>query len=288
MGCFILRKAGTVSVLLLAGLVAGCARKGVEFTDIQCHPVREGERVRSVVFSASVQTYGLESRQLIFQVNLFDHRRRPVMSTDDRYRTRDGTVGASRTFMVLRRGQSFRELRTEIPAEQLEIREHHLPVIVRYGIHEVDGRMITATSRRLPITSIRELRPPVDEEPEATEAYWFIRSPEGEFPILLGPFANPDEAMKNVTNPIDLPRRYRETDAVWFLPVREDDADDEVSWLGPFASLNDAEEAACLLEERLRDLHETTGKEDRPVIMLPTQIPLMQGMAQPAHLADLP
>ncbi len=259
-----------VLAAVLVGLASGCVARQhpVELVNYRARPMHADERLEKVAFVATIVTRGFNDRQLVYRVRLYDRNRRPVISRDGRYQMEDGTVSASRTFMVLQLNQIFRDFRVTIPAEELELSEELLPAIVRAEVRDVQGNTLAARNYRLPLTSMMDARPPMAASaPPEVATFWFIPSADPEMPVLLGPYEEPEEAMRAVGDPTQPPQSYSEQDILWFLPWRNSDGDG--AWLGPFATLPEAHHAADVLRDAFLL---------RPEALQPTEVPLGEAL----------
>ena len=235
--------------LLGTVLLTGCAPPTVTFIFANAERREAADRLRAVAFQSAFEARGLAHEQLVYEVRLYAHDRRPVLSRDGRYELQGGHVGAARSVMVLRSRQRFTDVQVEIPADELGLQETDLPALAEIGLYDVVGNRMAAEWRRLPVNAQEVGMPPPAPLPPDDRVFWFVDGALGWAPMLLGPYATEDEAARIALRPSETTVKIGTADYVWFVPMQKIGRSEYKQWIGPCRSETGARHVARTLTE---------------------------------------
>ena len=148
--------------LMIVAASAGCSSPStVEFTRADCELRSSNGHAEAVVFRSSFTVRSVENEQLIYLVRIYGRDQKPIRSRDGKYETERGIVGATKTVMALQLDQEFRNIEVAIPVMEMGLRQEHLPPVAEIGVYRLNGECLGRIVRRIPITEMEQVLPPL-------------------------------------------------------------------------------------------------------------------------------
>ncbi|MHC4562740.1 MAG: hypothetical protein ACYS8X_08230 [Planctomycetota bacterium] len=236
-------------VVALAVVCAGGCAEQVRFTSVEAHRLEVDGELTAVAFVSTFRTVGLADRQLVYQATLIDKDGQPITSRNRRFQTADGSVAASRTFVVHKSPQVCENFRIVIPADELEAQPHHAPVSAIISVYPPGSAPITAARCDVPIYRAKAAEAPPEAEqtalaaapvpkpsPAKTSARQPTKSKPAPAPAKAPPAepAKPDAADTPTATAAEPKEPLPQRGSYWFMKPL--DADSSPILVGPFDS----------------------------------------------------
>lgn len=140
-----------LKLVALVFFFGGCSKPEVQFHRVECQRIEKDGQLEAIAFSSLIDLRGLNDRQLVFHVGLFDNNRQPIKSRDGRFQNTSGNVAVGKTLMGWSAPLPPRNISVVIPANQLEVQQSLPPVWAEFGVYYPDQTCLAREFAQLPL-----------------------------------------------------------------------------------------------------------------------------------------
>lgn len=144
------KRNATLLISLVASVFAGCGPH-VDLVATRSRRIEKDGKLDSVVVESMYMTHGHHGDQLLYEVDVLDSMKRPVMATHRHFRNEKGQVAGSRIVLGEEQSGEPSHVDVEIPVSMLGAGQRELPAYAQVHLMPVNGGPGAETTIELPL-----------------------------------------------------------------------------------------------------------------------------------------